>query len=80
LLQPTGELEPQHLGLRQGIGSSRPPPPSNSSATWHENERRYLADVMQRAGGKIYGPDGAAALAGLKPTTFRSKLLKHGLR
>jgi transcriptional regulator with GAF, ATPase, and Fis domain len=80
LLQPTGELEPQHLGLRAGISTPRPPPPSGPNTTWHENERRYLSDVMRRAGGKIYGPDGAAALAGLKPTTFRSKLLKHGLR
>jgi transcriptional regulator with GAF, ATPase, and Fis domain len=81
LLQPSGELEPLHLGLRTGPSStSRPPPSSGASSTWHENERRYLNDVLRRAGGKIYGPDGAAALAGLKPTTFRSKLLKHGLR
>jgi transcriptional regulator with GAF, ATPase, and Fis domain len=82
LLRPTGELEPQHLALRSATGttSSRPPPSSSPSTSWRENERLYLTEIMRRAGGKIYGPDGAAALAGLKPTTFRSKLLKHGLR
>jgi transcriptional regulator with GAF, ATPase, and Fis domain len=81
LLQPSGELEPQHLGLRTSPNSpSRPPPSSGASTTWQENERRYLSDLLRRTNGKIYGPDGAATLAGLKPTTFRSKLLKHGLR
>ena len=40
-----------------------------------ENLRRAL----EQCDGKIYGPDGAAALLGLKPTTLASKLKSHGL-
>jgi hypothetical protein len=45
-----------------------------------DNERRYLAAVLDACGGKIYGPGGAAERAGLNPSTLRSKLVKHGLR
>jgi formate hydrogenlyase transcriptional activator len=43
-----------------------------------------VAELLRRAlaetGGRIYGPRGAAALLGLKPTTLQGKLRKHGLR
>ena len=48
--------------------------------SWKENERRYLAELTRDAQGRLYGPGGAAETAGLKPTTLRSKLLRHGLR
>ncbi|ACY16822.1 sigma 54-interacting transcriptional regulator [Haliangium ochraceum] len=44
------------------------------------NERAYLARLLERSGGKLYGEGGAAELSGLKPSTLRSKLVKHGLR
>jgi transcriptional regulator with GAF, ATPase, and Fis domain len=81
LVQPVGLIEPHHLGLRSGAASARrssaPPPPLSS---WQQNERAYLTEILRRAQGKLYGPDGAAAIAQLKPTTLRSKLVKHGLR
>ena len=48
--------------------------------TFAEHERDFLAHAMKRASGKLYGNDGAAALLGLRPSTLRSKLVKHGLR
>jgi len=33
-----------------------------------------LRRALARSGGKIYGPDGAAALLGVKPTTLASRL------
>lgn len=41
-----------------------------------EMNRRYLKNVLEVTGGKIYGKDGAASLLGLKPTTLQSKLKK----
>jgi transcriptional regulator with GAF, ATPase, and Fis domain len=81
LLQPVGTLEPHHLGLRTSgpsvRRSSAPPAPALS---WQQNERAYLTEILRQAQGKLYGPQGAAAIAHLKPTTLRSKLVKHGLR
>src|SRR4029077_2203068 len=35
-----------------------------------EVERRAIQDALERCHGKIYGPEGAAAALGLKPTTL----------
>ena len=40
-------------------------------------ERALIEDALAKTGGKIYGPDGAAALLGLKPTTLASKISRQ---
>ena len=42
-----------------------------------EMERRTILDALERCHGKIYGPGGAAAVLGLKPTTLYGKMRKH---
>jgi formate hydrogenlyase transcriptional activator len=42
-----------------------------------EVERRAITDALQLCGGKVYGPSGAAALLGLKPTTLYGKMRKY---
>jgi transcriptional regulator with GAF, ATPase, and Fis domain len=42
-------------------------------------DRDNLLAALDRTGGKIYGPDGAAAVLGLKPTTLASRLRKLNL-
>jgi len=84
LLHPRGALEPRHLCLRAD-GPARSlatdsSPSERRLPSWKENERRYLEELTRDAQGRLYGPGGAAELAGLKPTTLRSKLLRHGLR
>jgi len=57
--------------------------PKVDPASLHElknHERKFIVDALARTGGKIYGPDGAAALLGLKPTTLSSKVHRMGLR
>jgi transcriptional regulator with GAF, ATPase, and Fis domain len=81
LLQPVGLIEPHHLALRNGAQPTRyAPSPRAPRRSWEQNERDYLVDILRQAEGKLYGRDGAAAIAQLKPTTLRSKLVKHGLR
>ena len=43
-------------------------------------ERQNLFAVLQKAGWKIKGADGAAALLGVKPTTLISRIEKIGLK
>jgi formate hydrogenlyase transcriptional activator len=40
-------------------------------------ERQTILEALARCRGKIYGPDGAAAALGLKPTTLYGKMRKH---
>jgi hypothetical protein len=80
-LQPVGLIEPHHLALRNGPQPTRySVSPRAPRRSWEQNERDYLVDILRQAEGKLYGRDGAAAIAQLKPTTLRSKLVKHGLR
>jgi formate hydrogenlyase transcriptional activator len=41
-----------------------------------EIERRAIVDALARCHGKVYGPDGAAATLGLKPTTLYGRMRK----
>lgn len=41
--------------------------------------RDNLIRALEQCGRKIYGPDGAAALLGISPTTFCSRLKKYGI-
>ncbi|HYT91647.1 MAG TPA: sigma-54-dependent Fis family transcriptional regulator [Gemmataceae bacterium] len=45
-----------------------------------ELERRTILETLERCGGKIYGPGGAAEVLGLKPTTLYGKMRKHRIR
>jgi formate hydrogenlyase transcriptional activator len=40
-------------------------------------ERQAIVDALEQCRGKIYGPGGAAAVLGLKPTTLYGKMRKH---
>jgi formate hydrogenlyase transcriptional activator len=42
-----------------------------------ELERRAIVEALERCHGRIYGPGGAAAALGLKPTTLYGKMRKH---
>ncbi len=77
------------LGLgAAGKSASRPQrrsesAPNSTLASLHDlkhHERAFILDALARTRGKIYGPDGAAALLGLKPTTLSSKVHRMGLK
>jgi transcriptional regulator with GAF, ATPase, and Fis domain len=44
------------------------------------HERQNILAALERSGGRIYGPSGAARLLGVKPTTLASRLARMGLR
>jgi transcriptional regulator with GAF, ATPase, and Fis domain len=47
---------------------------------WRRREQENLRTALQLAQGRIYGPDGAADMLGVKPTTLISRLKALGLR
>jgi formate hydrogenlyase transcriptional activator len=69
------EIDPTWLspGTRQVAAV----PPASSLA---QQERASILSALERCRGKVYGPDGAAALLGLRPTTLYGKMRKHGIQ
>ena len=49
-------------------------------AEWRRREHANLRNALKLAEGRIYGPNGAAELLGVKPTTLISRLTALGLR
>jgi transcriptional regulator with GAF, ATPase, and Fis domain len=48
--------------------------------TLEDAEREYFRQLIARTAGRVSGPSGAAAIAGLKPSTFSWHVEKLGLR
>ena len=42
-------------------------------------QRAHIRHVLGLTAGRVYGPQGAAALLGLKPSTLQSRMQKLGL-
>ncbi|HUL11776.1 MAG TPA: helix-turn-helix domain-containing protein, partial [Methylococcaceae bacterium] len=64
----------------EAIGNGRPValqaawPPESRSA-----ERERILRALEQAKGQVGGPDGAAALLGLKRTTLQSRIRKYNI-
>jgi len=81
---------PTHTKLFVGIGEdmkscSTAISPDTSEAILTEEEMvqvqvRNIEKALERCNGKIYGPEGAAALLGLKPTTLSTRIRAMGIR
>lgn len=67
-----------------GPAPKDPAPLPASSALWlrplRDSEREILERVLEHTGGKVSGPNGAAAILGMKPTTLDSRIRKLGAR
>jgi formate hydrogenlyase transcriptional activator len=79
-----GHLE---FGLRPTLAVSTPlrrreaaPGVSPSLREIKQQEKSVILDALAKTHGKIYGPDGAAKLLGIKPTTLSSKVHRMGLK
>jgi formate hydrogenlyase transcriptional activator len=57
-------------------------PPKSALLTREElkrQERDNIAGALKQTGGKLFGPDGAAELLGMKPTTLASRIKALGI-
>jgi formate hydrogenlyase transcriptional activator len=75
ILSPGPALE---LPAQLGTGALAQPP-RRAVATFEEEARAVIERALIEAGGRVYGPQGAAALLGLKPTTLQGKMKKYGI-
>ncbi len=69
----TLHIEPHWLEPARTTNAEPAPPHLSLAAI----ERRAILDALERCRGRIYGPTGAAAALGLKPTTLYGKMRKH---
>jgi formate hydrogenlyase transcriptional activator len=79
ILSPGTELVVLDLGTERSPPATPPEPPQKIEP-FDSAVRSLLRRALDETGGRIYGPDGAATLLGLKPTTLQGKLRKLGLR
>lgn len=78
VLSPRGRIElPASLGESFGEAPSTGTPPP--AERLEDTLRRSIGEALDACGGRLYGPDGAAARLGLRPTTLQSKMKKLGL-
>jgi transcriptional regulator with GAF, ATPase, and Fis domain len=74
------EIEAGLLPTANRSTAVREAAPMETSSTLDEALRSHLQAVLTRTGWVIDGPEGAARLLGLHPSTLRSRLQKLGLR
>ena len=77
----TLEIDPAWLSATaaKSASSDRPLTIAEGALSMAEVERRTVLQALEVSGGKIYGPGGAAAALGLKPSTLYGKMRKHGI-
>jgi transcriptional regulator with GAF, ATPase, and Fis domain len=54
-------------------------PAARDWPTLEEHQRRYIVEVLELSGGVIEGPEGAAQLLGMCPSTLRSRMNRLGI-
>ncbi len=55
------------------------PPQQLKPMTLEENERRHILAILEKTGWVVKGPDGAAKILNLPPSTLRSRMKKLGI-
>jgi hypothetical protein len=72
---PTNARDPLPVAT---AAAAAPRPPE--ATTLHEVDRQHIVAVLQRTGWRIDGPNGAARLLNMHPSTLRSRMQKLGIR
>jgi formate hydrogenlyase transcriptional activator len=70
---------PGEVVVARGSHPAAPPSMSDALMTLDENERVHIRRALAAAGGKIHGPQGAAQILGINPSTLRSRMQKLGI-
>jgi formate hydrogenlyase transcriptional activator len=68
-------LQDAHLGLPASMTAA-----ADEVVTLDEAERRHILNALQKTGGVLAGPGGAAALLGLNRSTLWSRMKKLGIQ
>ncbi|MGE0129176.1 MAG: sigma 54-interacting transcriptional regulator [Blastocatellales bacterium] len=77
---PAARVEP---GTNDKLSEALTTVPGNGAArlaSLTENEQAHIRMVLRHTGGRISGPQGAAIILGVPPSTLRSRIKKLGLK
>jgi transcriptional regulator with GAF, ATPase, and Fis domain len=80
LLSPGPVLRIPINELTAATDSSPPETSEAAPRTLEEAEREHIIAALKDSGGKVGGPNGAAARLGMKRTTLQSRIKKLGIR
>ena len=72
--RPASPLAAPLAGPLATLPTDRPPTETDRRA----RDRAEIAAALAITGGRVFGPNGAAALLGLRPTTLASRMKAHG--
>jgi transcriptional regulator with GAF, ATPase, and Fis domain len=79
ILSPTGPLNFEHLNLGQPQKAMELQEQIEETDNLDDIVSRHIRRVLSRTKGKVNGPDGAAALLGINPSTLRNRMKKLGI-
>jgi formate hydrogenlyase transcriptional activator len=79
ILSPGAELMLLELPGRATPATPPPPAPDAPPGRFDDEVRALIARALAHAAGRVYGPNGAASLLGLRPTTLQGKMKKYGV-
>jgi formate hydrogenlyase transcriptional activator len=86
IVSPGGQLRVEVPEAPGATGPTTAPGSSETASTGiiTEHERRardraMIEKALQRSGGKVFGPGGAAEILGIKPTTLASRIKRWGI-
>ena len=79
ILNPAGSLTFEHLNPGQPKETLELRGYSKETDTIDEILSRHIRRVLSKTKGKVNGPDGAAALLGINPSTLRNRMRKLGI-
>jgi formate hydrogenlyase transcriptional activator len=79
ILSPGPELKLPELPASAPRRAAAAPAPGSPPRPFADEVREVLERALAACGGRVYGPQGAAALLGLKPTTLQGKMKKYGV-
>jgi transcriptional regulator with GAF, ATPase, and Fis domain len=79
ILDRKGPLRFDHLKADQGEGYGHPPGEADDIVDLDNAVIRHIRKILDRTGGKIHGPGGAADLLGINASTLRNRMKKLGI-
>ena len=79
ILNPQGPLTFENLGTHTLYPTKIPDASPVESYNLDEAMARHIGGVLKITSGKIRGPEGAAELLGINPSTLRNRMKKLGI-
>jgi formate hydrogenlyase transcriptional activator len=79
ILSPGPDLQLPELPMPTGGGQGTALAAEAAPGRFEDEVRALIERALAHASGRVYGPGGAAALLGLKPTTLQGKMKKYNV-